>query len=271
MKNILILFLLLIHFLLFTTNLKSQDNFITVTYQNFNIVYSVLDERRAVNVIKVLKFHLPKMEENYQMKLSGRITIYLPENLRQLKQLSKTNIPTWSIAAYFPKQDILIIKKPEWTDTVYQLEQNLIHELSHVFFYQKFGDLIIPLWFNEGLAEYFSKERIDLRSGISLSNAILSKRIIPLADIDSLIYFPTVKARLAYIESLSSIHFLQKYLIQSDMKWNDFFCLIKNQGFERALKEVTKWDNIDYEIKWYRWLSKKYRWLFLLNIENIIC
>ena len=54
------------------------------------------------------------------------------------------------------------------------------------------------------------------------------------------------------------------------MKWNDFFCLIKNQGFARALKEVTKWDNIDYEIKWYRWLSKKYRWLFLLNIENII-
>jgi hypothetical protein len=269
MKNVFILFLL-IWIILFSNNLKSQDNYITVTYRNFNIVYSALDEKRAVNVIKILEFHLPKMEENYQMELTGRITIYLPENLHQLKKLSETNIPTWSIAAYFPMQNILIIKKPEWTDTVYQLEQNLVHELSHVFFYQKFGDLVIPLWFNEGLAEYFSKGTIDLRSSVSLSNAILSRRIISLVDIDSLIYFPTSKARLAYIESLSSILFLHKYLIQNDMNWSDFFYTIENWGFEEALKKVTHWDIIDYEINWYHWVKKKYRWLFLLNLENII-
>ncbi|NIU01716.1 MAG: hypothetical protein GWN62_30000, partial [Aliifodinibius sp.] len=35
------------------------------------------------------------------------------------------------------------------------------------------------------------------------------------------------------------------------------------------LNNVKK-DEIDFEIAWYRYIEDKYRWLFILNLENLI-
>ena len=144
-----------------------------------------------------------------------------------------------------------------------------MHELSHLYLHKKFGENNIPLWYNEGLAEYLSVGSISLHSGLVLSNAIWAKSILPFNRIDSLLFFSKHKADLAYVQSLSAVLFLFDRL--GDRESVDLFHqTILEKGWVHAFQQNMKMDQIDFEVAWYRYAEDKYRWLFILNAENLI-
>ncbi len=247
-----------------------QSNRIEVKYENCTIIYTVQDENYAMIALDVLKENLGKYERFYDLRMERRISVILPATQMDYKQLIPGNIPSWSNALFIPHSFQIIIKKPDWYTGGHEFTKSLSHELSHAFFHEKFTEQSIPLWFNEGLAEYMSGEKINVSDGVIIANAIFTKNVSKLRDIDEMLVFSEARARLAYLQSYTAVLFLEDNLRSAKMEWADFFKLVNSHGFDRAIGILMNMDIIDFEIKWYKWLKSKYRWFIIFNWENAI-
>lgn len=238
-------------------------------HQNFLIKYEITNESLALQVVGLLEQNLDKMERFYNINVSSPVTVVIVESSEDFDSYAKSPLPAWTGAAYLSSRDIILLKNPVWANLEINFKRAFLHELSHLYFHKKFIGKDLPLWYNEGLSEYLSVGSIDLHSGLVLSNAIWAKTILPFDRIDSLLFFSKQKAELAYAQSLSAVLFLYEGL--SDPGNRDrFHDLILQEGWTSAFRENVKMDQIDFEIAWYRNIDDKYRWLFILNAENLI-
>lgn len=238
-------------------------------HQNFLIKYGIANESLALKVVNLLNQNSGKMEKFYNIDVSTPVSIIITESSKDFNSYAKSSLPPWSGAAYLSSRDVILLKNPAWSNQEINFQREFVHELSHLYFHKKFGGEDIPLWYNEGLAEYLSTGSIDLHSGLVLSNAIWAKSVIPFSRIDSLLFFSKPKAELAYAQSLSAVLFLYKRLGEGESR-NRFHDLILEKGWKQAFQESVKMDVIDFEIAWYHHIDEKYRWLFILNAENLI-
>ena len=77
-----------------------------------------------------------------------------------------------------------------------------------------------------------------------------SKKIVSLADVDSLLDFSTARAELAYLQSLSAIIYLKEILRKDSINWNIFLDNIAEDNFETALVQNTNFDlKLRFDIK----------------------
>ena len=223
-----------------------------------------------MTVLNTLKDAVPRMEHFYGLKVRKPVSVYLPVSRQEFRRLTGGGLPTWSGAVYISTQNAVVIKKPEWVKGRFELRKEFLHELSHVYFNAFFRGRRVPLWLNEGLAEFLSGEAVGIPEGVMLGNALWAKKIIPLSHLDSLMTFSASRARLAYLESLSAVIFLRNHYLTTEAEWQMFFRQIAAQGLEEAIRRQTGMDFIDFELSWYRWLQKKYRWFVVFNLENFI-
>lgn len=141
----------------------------------------------------------------------------------------------------------------------------IFHEYVHLLVNDSVGD--VPLWFNEGLAEYYStfdiSEDRKVMLGKVISNHVLllrQERILPLRtlfDVDqhSPYYNERQKQGIFYAESWAIVH----YLIQGNHgqrlpQLNDFFNLLAShvsteEAFRRAFK--TSYEDFEKELRQY--------------------
>ena len=265
-------FLLFVIFITFFLKIpcSGQTRYVEMSYDHFRIKYLPKDENRAMAGLQILKENQPRFEKFYGIRIQRFYSIIFPGSLPEFRHLTGGRLPEWSGAVFMPRQRYIVIKNPEWAVSNLQLETNLTHEVSHLYFYEKFGKKSLPLWFNEGLAEFLSGEKLNIRRGTLLANALFSHTLIPLGDIDSLLAFRAGRANLAYIESLSAILFLQHNYISPGYEWQEFLNRVLASDFDTAIKDLTGMDMIDFELKWYRWVDKKYSWFILFNLENLV-
>ncbi|MBN2366321.1 MAG: hypothetical protein JXL67_09135 [Calditrichaeota bacterium] len=239
-------------------------------YQNFRIKYGQGAEKITRNIISILEIAVPEYEKFYGTDLEREVVIFLPSSLLDFHPLVFDQLPEWSNGVFVPDRNQIILKKPQWYSTDQNFTQVLRHELSHVYFHRMFANSEVPLWFNEGLAEYLSGTALDISNGLKISNAMFAGQLILLSHVDSLQDFSWNRAQLAYLQSLSAVIFLEKRLNQLGISWQDFFESVRRNGFEQALKNSLGMDPIDFEIKWYHWLKENYKWFIIFNWENLI-
>jgi hypothetical protein len=240
-----------------------------IRHKNFLIKYEMDSEKLALQVVELLNRNLHKFEDFYNLKLDLPATIIIVESPDKFQVYTKSRLPEWTGAAFIDSENTILLKNPIWANPEINFKRDFLHELSHLFFQKKFDGKNIPLWYNEGLAEYLSGSSVDLHSGLVLSNAIWARTIIPLRKIDSLLLFSKRNAELAYVQSLSAVSFLQNEL--GDMqRWNKFHQEVLQSSWSSAFLNNLKKDEIDFEIAWYRYIEDKYRWLFILNLENLV-
>ncbi len=233
------------------------------------ILYRLNEEENALKVASALQTVVPRMEQFYGISVPAGLRIVIVSDERMFYQRVGRVLPQWVGAVFIPSRRMILVKSPRWKGTLFDMHKSLVHELSHAFFATKFRDGVLPLWFNEGLAELISEGGISMEAGIELAKAIWFKQLIPLADVDSLFRFSAGRARLAYIQSLSAVIFLREKLPR-EAQWEAFLRSVERKGLDAALKEWLNWDRIDFEIKWYKWLRHKYRWFILLNFDYFI-
>jgi len=260
----------IIFLFVFVTILQGNTyHFEMIRHQNFLIKYEITNENLALQVVGLLEQNSNKMEKFYDIDVNTPVSVVIVESLEDFDSYARSSLPTWTGAAYLSSQNIILLKNPTWSNPEINFQREFLHELSHLYFHKKFEGKDIPLWYNEGLAEYLSVGSIDLHSGLVLSNAIWAKSILPFDRIDSLLFFSKQKAELAYAQSLSAILFLYERLGNRE-NWNYFHQMILEKGWEPAFRENVKMDLIDFEVTWYHYIDDKYRWLFILNAENLI-
>ena len=116
---------------------------------------------------------------------------------------------------------------------------------------------------------YLSGENISWGESITLGNAILAGNIISLTEIDSLLKFGNIQANIAYLEAFLAVDFL---IINhgEDAVINIINDIPDIKQFEKTFLKNVGIDLIDFEFEWYEYLKKRFRWMVLLQFENIL-
>lgn len=255
--------------LIFTTLVLGQQKSLTLRHEKFLIHYKLPDEKFAIKLSATLEKYLPYFRQFYEDESHTIAEIIIAANSAEFRALFSGQLPEWTGAFYISPKNTIILKSLRWSQPQPNIERDFLHELSHLFFNAKFDSEKIPLWYNEGLAEFLSGSRIGIQRGKTLSNAILAKTLVPLAEIDSLPYFSKRRAELAYTQSLSAVLMI-KSSMGSIEKWQKFHRELVNEQWSNAFIKYVGMDEVDFEIAWYKEVEKKYRWFFVFNLENLI-
>ncbi len=231
------------------------------------VQYALAYEGTAIQVNQLLQQALERYTRYFPpFRLQHRygIRIVSPQEWEVLRR--RYHIPVWSGGVYIPAQRKIFLPGASVTQSIFTLEHTVKHEIAHMLLHAYLDTTWVPRWYHEGFAEFVSKGNIGLEDGIRLANAIWGKQVLMLADMDSLFDFSPMRARLAYVESLSAFLFLTR-TIGGTEQLPRFHQAIRQQGWHAALQEFVRMDAIDFEIKWYRWLEKEYRWLIFANLD----
>jgi hypothetical protein len=266
----LILFSWYLYFFIFVFYLPVHSQEISIRYENYKIIYEPDDEAEGRLLLKTLEKVNPEFEIFFNFKIAQLVEIYLPPQPADFRRLASVNLPPWVQGVYLTEKQKIIVKKSGRMNEPADLAEVLTHELSHLYLQHRFGEIKIPTWFNEGLAQKLSGKKIQISEGMILANALFARTFIGLEEIDSLSSFSENRARLAYGESLHAVLFLENYIRTKGLNWTKYFDIIYASGFEKAIQEVTGQDLIDFEIKWYRSVKEKYQWFIIFNWENLI-
>jgi len=184
-------------------------------------------------------------------------------------QATASPLPNWANAVTLFPQKIVLIKTPDLNQlTLREYRQAVRHELVHL----RQGSVVplnlTPTWFNEGLAVYLSGES-HLTDRMLLSRAIAQNRIIPLMELSDFLKYNRQQASLAYIESTTVIEFLIQ-VYGFGVLHNLLQKLTENESFEQGLLLTTGIGLSELDSFWQKYLLKRYRWTFLLDIQNMI-
>ncbi len=135
------------------------------------------------------------------------------------------------------------------------------HELVHVFMHSKINrvlsdhrilpDHLPPLWFVEGLAEYWSIEW-DVQADMILRDAVVSGYLVPLKSMDAIFgTYLMYKEGQAVLEHIGASYGEEKILLMMENFW-------KSTSFEEVFRSTTGRDYAEFDREWTYALKKKY-------------
>ncbi|MBI1805965.1 MAG: PD40 domain-containing protein [Ignavibacteria bacterium] len=135
------------------------------------------------------------------------------------------------------------------------------HELVHVFMHSKINRVLLdhrmaqdhlpPLWFVEGLAEYWSNDW-DIQAEMVLRDAVVSGYLVPLSDIDQIFgSFLMYKEGQNILQFIGERHGEEKILLLMENFW-------KSSSFDDIFKLTIDRRFKDFDDEWTYALKKKY-------------
>ncbi|MFA5727789.1 MAG: peptidase MA family metallohydrolase [Candidatus Neomarinimicrobiota bacterium] len=179
------------------------------------------------------------------------------------------DLPDWVGAVTLFPQDLVVVRSPDLSrSTLREYRSTVVHELIHLLQGQYVPLNLTPVWFNEGVAVYYAGE-FGLRNRIVVSKALFRKKLIPLEKIERVLKFSHLQADLAYAESAALIEFIEMvYGVGTVVE------ILKTMRsgveFERAVMQATDTGYENLLNQWEKYLARKYQWIFLLDIQNIL-
>lgn len=146
-----------------------------------------------------------------------------------------------------------------------RFEHVIRHELVHVFMHSKINrtlldhrqtvDRLPPLWFVEGLAEFWST-KWDTQAEMVLRDAVLNNYIVPVNDIDRIHgSFLMYKEGQQILEYIAATHGEEKILLLMENFW-------KANLFSEVFKVTIGKDFKEFDEDWLYYLKKRYYPLF---------
>ena len=237
-------------------------------YRNYNFISDEQDTLLLKQLMRDARPRLQKLEEFYRHIPTEVVTIQLTSSESAYRRIAAQGVPEWSQAVAFPSQSLIVMRVVS-AEEVQQAAQTLTHELSHLFCADIIPPNRLPVWLNEGLAQYISGKRLGLNDQVLLANALVLKRVPQLKALEALHSFSPPKARLAYIQALSAV----EYFVHKHGE-GTLSALVHNLGKfrseQRAWLQTVGYDFIDFELNWYESTYRAYRWLVWLNLDHFI-
>jgi hypothetical protein len=250
----------------FTPLTSAASDYIGIDTSHFVFYYHPNDKRLMESLIDNAEALRRDVVKDLGVDFMEKTKVYLAPSFKQYQELQPGGeIPSWSAAVAYPSLNLIIIQSPKAIKgQSIDLGKILKHEFTHIALGKAFSKREeIPLWLNEGLAMYESREW-DLSRISTITRAVLTDSLIPLSEITRLFPLEANKAELAYSESF----YLISFLISQYGKEN-FHRFLKEYSGGKALKEVLrevygiKWE--DFEEKWKNYLKVRFSWFPLVT------
>lgn len=230
------------------------------------LIYYQPDETHPQDIADIAEDFYPHMNRLIDGIEIGKIEIWMCKTQEQFQAAAHAPIQDWAVGCAFPLSRRIVIQNPRVIiDRKFQLSQVLRHEIVHIAFGQRTKSTIgnIPLWFIEGVAIYLSGEWTPHRHDVMFEH-ILSRSIIPLADLAE--QFPSAErgAQLAYAESLNAVAWLVK-IAGVEKLWEVIDLLSAGNDLNTAYKQAIGWNLGTFDAEWQASLSQRYYWAAIFS------
>ena len=211
---------------------------------------------------------LPNVPAIWQMT-TDTIRIQIVARSADFEEAVGSDLPQWVGAVTLFPQDLMVVRSPDLSrSTLREYRKTVVHELIHLLQGQFVPLNLTPVWFNEGLALYYAGE-FDLRERIVISKALVRNQLIPPVKLEQILKFSQPQADLAYAESASLIEFMEN--VYGNGTAVAILARMRNgENFEQAVLKLTDCEYDDLMNQWQTYVEKKYNWIFLLDIQNIL-
>jgi len=215
-----------------------------------------------------LERHLNKLNSVFGIEMTDTVRVVIADDQRRFTDLVGTNFPDWGAAAALKERGLIIIRPPEQFPGGKSLDELLGHELCHLVIDKASGGRWLPRWFEEGLCQMLSGEwRIS--QDMLLTRAVWGSGLLPLISLESVNWFGSAKAALAYAQSYQAvaamttdfgIDFYGRFF-ESYRESGDFYGTFFNLTGYRYLEWVNKWQSET---------TRKYRFILFIFDSQLL-
>ena len=235
--------------------------------RNVVIYYAEQDSNFVKYMHKKVTPKIRELQKRLNLKTDLMVTIILKDNERDFLAFSGQGTPEWAQAIAILSQNTIVLKMASGDEKERVVEVTL-HELVHIFLNMRYPGKEIPTWVHEGLAQKLSGAHLQVNDKVIIANALYGNYFLGLDALDSLLSFNPVKARLGYALAYTAVDYFDQRFGLSRL-----LAILDQPGrrsFYRDFKKITGREFVDFEFNWYAYVDKTYRWMILLNIENIV-
>jgi hypothetical protein len=233
-----------------------EDKFREKNYMYFEVKYEGYErEDLALKVVEILHEAYTKIGYDFRYYSFQKIPviIYTKEQFQEM-----TGMPDW-IEGLFDGIIRVTASTIEGEDD--RLRNILYHEYTHALLYKKTGNNL-PVWLNEGLAQYEEPTRNDMQmDDITFLKRYLSQgNLIALSDLSKALMHRENKEQLglAYLEAKLLVQYINElyyfYRIVSILDG-----LESGKDIDTVLQETLFVDTEKLEKNWLEWIDSKYK------------
>lgn len=170
------------------------------------------------------------------------------------------------IALAVPDRNLIVLDRSSLFSRPLALDNTLKHELCHLLLHSKIPGDRLPLWLDEGVAQWvsggFSEISLPRRASV-MDEALLTGRLIPIRALSRGFYRDGKTMLLAYEQSNSIVqHIIGRYGVESLLEI--LRLLAKGRSLEKAVEESLSLSLNDLEDEWKEDLEVKIAWFSIL-------
>lgn len=195
-------------------------------------------------------------------EIGYRPSVYIESDLTSFERRIGGRFPDWGAAVAIPERGMMVIKSPLVFRLNRSLEELLGHELAHLWLGDRMGSVVVPRWFDEGLAMSVSSEW-RWGDNLAMSEAAVFGGLIPLSEIEGVNQFDDEKARVAYAESYLAVgYFYESYGQEAVLLFLD--SLAAGAGVDAALLVSTGSNYSDFNREFQLYLQERFNFATLI-------
>jgi hypothetical protein len=145
------------------------------------------------------------------------------------------------------------------------IEKIVPHEVAHVMVGRAMDGALaaLPIWVNEGIAEYAAGESASQVDPVTLA-AVGRGEALPMAELDRAFGEGGAAQSVAYAEAASIVNFLVRTHGEKAIA-GLLAAARRNEDFGVALRETTGWSTDELETEWRQSVARRWRWPLLLQ------
>lgn len=228
--------------------------------EHFDVYYYPEAEELAEIGAAEAEAHYEVLETRFDLSLNHRVPLIFYATNLHFKQTNTTPgfIPD-GVGGFFEFLKGRVVIPAD--GNIGRFRRVIRHELVHVFTFNKIArvlrdhrrptDQFLPLWFTEGLAEYWSGEP-DHQHEMILRDAVASNFYVPLHDLDRIAgSYVMYKEGEAFCRFIAETYGEERLLDLIDATWRD-------TNFMRVMNVVLGEDSHDVSDRWEAWVRAQY-------------
>jgi hypothetical protein len=263
MKRIVIVLLLLMTFLLPWA--LGASSWLELSSPHFAVRYQEPEHKMAAFLLQRAEEFRGAVIEDAGHAPPSPTLIYLAPTWEQFQEAQpQGQPPTWAVGTAYPEHNLIILRSPRGIKGGRtEVEEVLRHEYAHLVLARALQGHEAPHWFDEGFTMLQSRGW-SISWTYVLSRGVLSKTLIPLAELADGFPLDQHQAQLAYAQSFSFVSY-----IKNEYGAEALARLIKGIAYgldaEEALKQTTGLGLRSLERDWKAELKKRYSWIPIIT------
>ncbi|MBW6458187.1 MAG: hypothetical protein K0B52_03400, partial [FCB group bacterium] len=222
-----------------------------------HVYFQEQDRNIAASALQTVRDQQNRLYRQYGLELRT-VHVFIAPDAAAYSALAGSASPLWS--GGLASGDRMLIKSPAFSrQTLPAFHKTLRHETVHL----ALSGHELPVWFEEGLAQYESGT-FGIAQKVLLGRAAWQQSFIPFSEIEHLTRMGAREAELAYAQSVAAVdHMIRYFGVELLGKSLD---LSKNyEHFPTGFRNAFLMTPVEFERHWQEQAKKRYRIYVLLD------